>query len=299
MQESASLVARILRGKDPLSTRIDTIGPKFLCAKETFDEHAALALNLGCYCVVCAFNPALERCGKNGPTGMYYWMKNVCPWPVESEDSATIQIRPIATSVEDAQVNGLYQRLYEHLYNQYPVIRKMVKAALKGDLSMNRASKISGDGVDSVIRDRFLSGGGDFWVATANSSSLGNNNKVQPSTEVVGCVGLKRRFNKGGSSNANGTDSPIEYEIHRLAVDDSFRGLGIGKRLLRVTEEGLAKKLSQSNQEASLYAVTPSCLESANRLYESYGYCKDESKCFMAGALRMNVWSKVLCWDDS
>eukprot|EP00956_Cyclotella_meneghiniana_P005138 scaffold6407_cov78-Cyclotella_meneghiniana.AAC.13 len=42
LREGTACIVRNLRGESGL-------GPKFMCAKEPFDEHTALALNLGCY----------------------------------------------------------------------------------------------------------------------------------------------------------------------------------------------------------------------------------------------------------
>jgi ribosomal protein S18 acetylase RimI-like enzyme len=240
-----------------------------MCAKEPFDEHAALSLNLSCYCVVCSFHASIEN---NKPPS---WKELVCPWAAHhSNDDAAVTIRPISTTAEDVHVHDLYGRLYLHLYHEYPAIRKMVKSALKGDLSIDNCRE---NHLTSTIRDKFIDQSGDFWVATLNSRH--DTKEEQRNPIVVGCIGVKRRSNQN-----------IEYEIHRLAVDDSYRRLGVGKELIRVAEGFLRSKGASMS-----HAVTPSCLVAANKLYESFGYSLDNSKCFMAGALRMNVYLKNIC----
>ncbi|KAL3803379.1 hypothetical protein HJC23_009343 [Cyclotella cryptica] len=290
--ESAIHVARSLRRKHMASfpnAEVKTIGPKFLCAKEPFDEHAALSLNLECYCVVCAFHPSSATRQQNYSKNyeLHQWMNKICPWPIQ------VQIKPISTYAEDTQVNDLYKSLYVHFYNKYPAIRKMVKSALKGDLLVNKLStKCSGDDSVSVIRERFIKEGGDFWVATTNT--LPSSTDAIRRIHVVGCLGIKRR---GIKHRCCDDDIPnlTEFEIFRLAVDDSYRGLGIGRKLIDVAETSLLAGSSRNNGAIMLYAVTPTCLAAACKLYESYGYCADDMKSFSAGELRMKVYSKLLC----
>jgi ribosomal protein S18 acetylase RimI-like enzyme len=77
-----------------------------------------------------------------------------------------------------------------------------------------------------------------------------------------------------------------------LAVDDSYRGSGIGKKLIEVAETSSIAGLSRINRATTLYAVTPTCLTAARKLYESCGYCDNDLNSFSAGALRMKVYSK-------
>lgn len=282
LRECAVCVAHILRGSPSSSASgqdVQTIGSEFLCAKEPFDEYVALSLNLNCYCVVCSFHPSLA----NDETQSL--IKSVCPWSTQTtNDDASISIKPISTSDEDVQVHELYGRLYQHMYNTFPPIRKMVKSALKGDLSIKPkpSSETIGNTSRSAIRDRFVHDGGDFWVATANC-------RRDNTTIVVGCIGVKRRSNRNTDCVSNSSTYSTKYEIYRFAVDDSYRGGGIGKRLLQVVETS-----SKSKGATEIYAVTPSCLLAANTLYESSGYAVDCSRCFVAGALRMNVYSKAM-----
>ena len=273
--ECTACVAQIFRGTSSTlcSPSMGVIGPTFMFAKEPFDEHAALALNLKCYCVICSFHPSPSD--KNAPK----LNERICPWSkMPHKPRQTALIKPIASSVEDAQVNALYGRLYLQLYNKFPAIRKMVKSALKGDLSLVQGS------MHSVIRGRFVNDDGDFWVATTKTSS--RNTKDQSDHVVIGCIGIKQRRN-GNVRGKDNTKGSTEYEIYRFAVDDSYRGLGVGNQLLQVAEETSSRKGA-----TDLYAVTPSCLEAANNLYQTRGYSMDDSKCFMAGELRMHVYVK-------
>ena len=245
----------------------------FLRAKEQFDEYAALALNMNCYGVVCAFS---SLCASKGEEEAHDWYRTICPWTPKT----AVQIHSIATSLEDNQVVALYGQIYTHLYDEYPAIRKMVKSALKGDLRNTTGNNCT------AVRNRFQEKGGDFWVAIDVSSS----------SRVVGCVGVQKRTKNGQlDENCSGV---VEYEIQRLAVDDQCRGKGIGKKLLSAAEhharvEGTATERNTTEpQTIKLWATTPECLDAANKLYESFDYAKEDT--FMAGSLCMNVYCKTL-----
>lgn len=260
--------------------------PRFLCAKEPFDELAALKLNLDCYAVACAFASSSE----NEMRGVFPWLKQ----PL-NDSSATIKITPISDALEDMLVGELYSRIYTHLYDEQPAIRKMVKSALKMDL---RADS-SDDGSSSpAISNRFRAKGGEFWVAYDMKSS-----------EMVGCIGIRQRktreYHDGDgnreSSSSSSILSVVEYEVQRLAVDDQHRGKGIGKSLLNVVYEySLHHGIRTQNKEmmseskrmtVKLWAVTPAILVAANRLYKSNGFRKEET---FEGGLSMNVYCKTM-----
>lgn len=300
LREYAIHVASTLRKEKNSSSQngqVKTIGPKFLCAKEPFDEHAALSLSLDCYCVASVFHPLSAIRGQNiaGNNELQNWMNDICPWPIESAIGRTFRIKPISTSAEDAQVNDLYKKLYVHLYDEYPAIKKLVKSALKGDFLVDQTSiKSSGDETVSVIRDRFVKEGGDFWVATTDNSPSSNDTIERSHTFVVGCIGVKRRGIKNEYCDEDDRQKLTEFEIHRFAVDENHRGTGIGKKLIEVAETSIIAGLSRINRATTLYAVTPLCLTAARKLYESCGYCDNELDSFSAGALRMKVYSKSI-----
>lgn len=260
-------------------TRRDSNAPRFLYAKEPFDEHAALALNLDCYVVACAFNAS-----KNG-------IRDLFPWLVDQwmNDFTTIEITPITDSRDDTLVGELYDRLYTHLYKTYPAIRKMVKSALKTDLRAD-----SSDGT-SAVGNRYKAKGGEFWIARDIESS-----------EIVGCIGIRQRKPRENDVESDRGEastllSVVEYEVQRLAVDDQRRGNGIGKRLLNAVYEFSLQQLvteahKQNDAESKkasvvkLWAATPDILVAANNLYNAFGFVSEES---FEGGLTMNIYCKT------
>lgn len=261
--EAAAMVARVRRMSN---------APNFLRAKEPFDEHAALALNLNCYGVVCVFSSVSSTINADGSDD---WTRDICPWMSENK----VEVFPIASSHHDYQVRGLYERIYTDLYSQYPAIRKMVNSAMKTDLRNDDLNH-------SAIRNRYLSKDGNFWVAT-------DTRKL-----VVGCVGVCLRIAKGSNSVLSSV-TVIEYEIRRLAVEDQYRGMGIGKKLLSIAEEFAYRQVSDSFSGSGsdpvtikFWAVTPDCLTAANKLYESVDFKLVDR--FQAGSLGMNVYCKQL-----
>jgi len=256
--------------------------PNFLRANELFDEHSALALNLSCYGVVCAFASETKSTIIHNAETSQDWRQKVCPW----KSSSYIQIHPIATLIEDNQVRELYGQIYCHLYEEYPAIRKMVKSALKTDFCIKGAQG------ETSIRSRFRDKGGNFWVATDNNNSC-----------LVGCVGVRLRQKtekERAKSIPSSTTPTIEYEIQRLAVDNTHRGKGTGRKLLQLVEEYICNEeedtKSGKNSDVpfmiKLLATTPECLIAANKLYNSSGYELVDT--FQAGSLCMNVYCKTL-----
>jgi len=252
-----------------------------LIAKEPFDEHAALALNMECYAVACAFGGSSD-----GNLG------RLLPWLDHSmqNSSSTIRIAPIEDSSQDKLVGNLYGRIYAHLYNKYPAIRKMVKSALKTDLFADSANG------SSAIQNRFEGKGGKFWIALDVESS-----------DIVGCIGVRQRKinecdDQSDTGELSSTFSAVEYEVQRLAVVDKHRGKGIGKRLLNAVYEYSLQQGSvvmkdmemvenkKNGLSVKLLAVTPDVLVNANNLYNAFGFMKKES---FGGGLTMNVYSKT------
>ena len=316
--KAAATVARIRR------TKLNE--PNFLRAKEAFDEHAALALNLNCYGVVCAFSTDCCLANNKDNTGTATtatntdWKQHICPWRTPS----TVQIYPIATLSEDNQVRDMYSQIYVSLYDDYPAIRKMVKSALKMDLSMKGPAGAK-QGQEqhqlakdcSVIRHRFTEKGGDFWVVKDTAANK---------SRIIGCVGVSQQKKRIADNNNDVEESTIsfsatpppppsppttvvEYEIQRLAVDDSYRGKGIGRKLLSIAEEYARNKESERTANMTsdttttntntntttikVWATTPSSLIAANKVYEAMQYKQVET--FQAGSsLCMNVYCKIL-----
>ena len=287
---AASNVARI--------RRLSNNASYFLCANEAFDEHAALALNLNCYGVVCVFSPRNDFAISSDSQSCEAsdWRHTICPWwKLERSNhpsSATSEIRPIESTLED-EVRNLYAHIYTHLYNEHPAIRKMVKSALKVDLSTKAGSHQQSTD-SSIIQSRFTESGGNFWIAKDIAKS-----------RIIGCVGVtqrkkKKERNENNVEPVSTSSTVLEYEIQRLAVDGSYRGHGIGRKLLSTAEDFVVHQYECSTKgEGSgspitikLWAVTPDCLVAANKLYQSVGYEKIEI--FQAGSLCMNVYCKSM-----
>ena len=274
----------------------------FLRAKEPFDEHAALILNLNCYGVVCAFSSAsfdslnrlmVEDDLENIRSEQI--QRDICPWWNSNRarvSSSDFNIRPIASALDDGQVRDLYTRLYSHLFDSYPSIRKMVKSALKSDLGLVE-THIE---LESTIRNCYKLKGGDFWIASDNDG------------RVVGCIGLCLREEKRSpcdeksqivSSFEQPTNIGVEYEIQRLCVDEQYRGKGVGRSLLSNVEQWVRNQhelttvsKSVTTVAVNIKAVTPDCLTAANKLYNSAAYVKEET--FHSGNIIMNVYYKSI-----
>ena len=273
----------------------------FLQAKEPFDEHAALILNLNCYGVVCAFSSAsfdplnrlvVEDDLENIRNEQI--QRDICPWWNSNQvrvSSSDFYIRPIASALEDGRVRDLYARLYSHLFDSYPSIRKMVKSALKSDLGLVKTHIEVG----STIRNRHKLKGGDFWIASDIDG------------RVVGCIGLCFREENRSPSDKNPqivsslepTNIGLEYEIQRLCVDEQYRGKGLGSALLSNVEQWVRNQHKSTTLSKSvtyvavnIKAVTPDCLTAANRLYDSAAYVKEET--FHSGNIIMNVYYKTI-----
>jgi len=274
----------------------------FLRAKEPFDEHAALILNLNCYGVVCAFSSAsfdslnrlvVEDDLENIRSEQI--QRDICPWLNSNRvrvSSSDFNIRPIASALDDDQVRDLYTRLYSHLFDSYPSIRKMVKSALKSDLGLVE-THIE---LESTIRNCYKLKGGDFWIASDNDG------------RVVGCIGLclreekRRPFDEKSqivSSLEPTNNGCLEYEIQRLCVDEQYRGKGVGRSLLSNVEQWVRNQHEPTTVSKSvtyvavnIKAVTPDCLTAANKLYDSVAYVKEET--FHSGNIIMNVYYKTI-----
>ena len=266
--------------------------PGFLRAKEPFDEHAALVMNLGCYAIACAFSSSagLDPPSKDATTddegAVTAWRTDICPW-WEPEDrgiagpTSAFRIRPIASAREDGRVRDLYGRLYAHLYDDYPAIRRMVRSAMRTDLGLDEPNVAD---LLSAIRDRFRHRGGDFWIATDVDGR-----------RLVGCIGIGPREGRVADEPVSSPPVVVGYEIHRLAVDECYRGRGIGTSLLSMAEEWARGQQSRSpgtNVTVKLRAVTPDCMTAANKLYESFAYVREET--FRGGSIPMNVYCKSL-----
>jgi len=242
---------------------------------EPFDEHAALALHLRSYVVTCAF-------AKGTPNEIECHM---CPWSRKAAIgslSITTENGILLSHIQKCdqeEVRDLFAKTYCTLYDDYPAVKKMVKTALKSDLS----DKIDDDSTDadvSVIGHRYMDWGGIFLVAIDNSTP--DNNR-----RVVGCVGLRPCKRDEGDIRGNVRHS---YEIHRLAVNEDCRGMGIGKALLLAVDRFVSLSLGRPNVKFQIVATTPEILIPANEVYQKMGFGIKEEK--LMGKIRMNTYVK-------
>lgn len=100
------------------------------------------------------------------------------------------------------------------------------------------------------IHGTYITKGGNFWVATAQSSAL-----EQP--QVIGMVGLEK---KSESS---------EGELRRMSVKREFRRYGVGKLLVAELEAW-----AKTNGFTGVNLWTGKLLTSAHAFYTSVGYEK-------------------------
>ena len=101
--------------------------------------------------------------------------------------------------------------------------------------------------------------------------------------EVVGCVGIRHCESKDSSLGHSGT-----LEIFRMAVDERFRGEGIGRSLLKVAED-----FACSRGSTKLIANTLTILDTAIRLYEACGY-EIEKDTPLGKSLTLRTYAKTL-----
>jgi ribosomal protein S18 acetylase RimI-like enzyme len=106
-----------------------------------------------------------------------------------------------------------------------------------------------------------------------------------PAPRIVGCVGV-RRLERNKANRVGDGDC---LEIFRLAVDESCRGVGIAKNLLRAVE-----RFARMRRSPKLIANTLTILDGACRLYESFGYSLEDEAALGATELVMRTYVKAL-----
>jgi ribosomal protein S18 acetylase RimI-like enzyme/O-methyltransferase involved in polyketide biosynthesis len=244
-----------------------------LVSPEPFDEHAAFTLHMSSYVLACGFSRGTE---KNLTSCMCPWsIISIFPMPIQG---MLDQIPGISIDLVEAgdqmQVKELFSETYQELAHKYPAVRKLVKTALKTDL------RFSTDTNALNIGFTYKTNGGIFIVAAEDATNS------EQRRHVVGCVGLRRcHIDEGRNRGSRGIET---FEIHRLAVDSSARGRGIGRALLDTLDRFASWKVD--SDEFRIVATTPALLLPANQLYHSCGYrlVKEESM----GGLTMNTYLK-------
>lgn len=282
MGSSPSSVLRMLRRQEfdhyvdcsPISSISRFLKTCSTSSKETFDEHAALRLHLSCYALIYATSSDVQ--GKDAV--------RICPWLNLSKASKGGGFRTktfihegnerfLLSSLQSSnqkQVQSLFKSTYEHLFQVYPSVRKLVTSALKSDLS----TRTSGfeerySYSDCCIWNHYSHHDGAFFVVL--------DSKFQHECEkVVGCIGVKKCLAFKTIEDKQSTSTQAYYEIFRLAVDPEYQGQGIGKALLEAVETYILKREEgihcDDAYQVSLFANSPQVLEAANKLYLSYGF---------------------------
>jgi len=292
---------------------------------ELFDEYAAFQLHLHCYSIVCATGSSSRSGGERSMDARE--CAAICPWVALNLDGATRGIRHrykkaitvenesdgnsmdgnipstltltlAAIKLEDQeQVRDIFKETYSHMFEVYLSVKKMVKSALKADLSMKGSGvslQVDGEGGDKVyqtdcaIWNNYSNGGGAFWVVTVADNDFDNNNSNSSSsnTKVVGCIGVK----KCACSPVSISNVSTFYEIHRLSVQPSYRGKGIGKLLLQSIEDFVRYK--ELDGTIGIIATTPKVMEAANALYASNAFDVQEET--LMGKMVIRTFVKVL-----
>jgi GNAT superfamily N-acetyltransferase len=245
-------------------------------ARELFDEHAALALYLQSYCVVCAFaeGPAVHDSqadsGKASPTGgaicdafdMQLLREYLCAeWTricglfytprhvrLGTKTYESAWVTTIAKR-DEAQVRRLFSDSYKGLSESYGSIRKMIKSALLTDLGVADADQSTEGRLQSMsdvscIARRYWNMGGDFIVAVQMRGSNGDSVELSgasrsSSRRVMGAIGVRRWTNKECTSRSSSGACHIVFEIQRFFVDTECRGHGVGTMLFDTLVERL------------------------------------------------------------
>lgn len=253
-------------------------------APELFDEHAALALHLQCYCCVCAFSHTTQRefvsAVVNQWVGKYGNARVVSHVVNESCSGIQFTIKPIEKFHQEP-VRHLYTTSYSCAMAQYPAVSKMVKTALKSDLSGKQETNLLTKAKSCAIWEKYTEWEGGFWVAC-----------LEPSGAVVGCIGIRKCSEAEGSIRgtlSSDTNSITTYEVHRLVVDETHRGRGIGKALMLKIENFVQSKTCSPYK---LIAATPTIMNAANHLYINCGFSQHEDQ--QIGNLTISTYMKTI-----
>lgn len=256
---------------------------------ELFDEYAALRLHLQCYSIICAAGKDFDD---PFDLNVDFWCK-IFPWMrIENITSGSFLNSQVSLSTkqpsakyiiraireyDQEEVRSLFKSSYEKLSTQYSSVRKLVKSALKNDLSTKPTSESKY--IDANIWNKYASAGGGFWVATSVGAENG---------KILGCVGVKKV--SSAIEGEKQDDNAAYYEINRLAVDPSVMRLGFGRGMLDFIEKNL--KGRNSSVPIKLIASTPKVSQPANEFYFSNGF--QVAKEVKMGTMIIRTFVKVI-----
>ena len=318
-------------------------------ATELFDEHAALTLHLSSYVLVTAFpnvsntNPDSTNDGMMMTVDPDLFRQYLCPWLVATTMGLVVSPQPIGrlciedkdtsttnsclwiTTIrkqDERQVRDLFQQTYQHLFDEYPSIRRMVKSALRKDLGVGSGNPSVTTMDISSIGFSYLQQGGDFIVAIR--PNLSYTQQKNDRRQVLGGIGIRQCTSEECVSRSIPcTNDAFCYEIHRFFVDDDFRRYGIGTTLLQKVTLALIQKQKRLLQQQRrrqqriedihrtnishsshtllppppppllyLTATTPTILHHANQFYNKHGFVLHST--IVMGELNMNTYIKAI-----
>ena len=264
---------------------------------EIFDEHAALALHLSSYALLCAgsytaSNTTLRNFLKLSPWSNPDRSANFMGYRYQKKyHEKNLNISTIKKN-DDEEVQKMFKSSYVHLFEEYSPVKKLVKNALKTDLS-SKANNIihtlngmdfGNDESTSPIYLRYSEEGGSFWVATEDE--IDSKEKLDTARKILGCIGI--RLYKGKDYVSGETETC--FEINRLVIHSNYRSKGIGTLLLE-TAYSFAKSKCIS-QTMKFIASTPEILQPANFFYKASGF--DQIKSENIGKMVINTYIKTL-----
>jgi O-methyltransferase involved in polyketide biosynthesis/ribosomal protein S18 acetylase RimI-like enzyme len=307
-------------------------------ANELFDEHAALALHLSSYTVVCAFPKAsttipivLKQTNFDSQTiDTYLFRRVMCPWissagfmrypiPILVNKSDSENHSTWITSIQkedEKQVRHLFSLTYNHLFDKYPSIRKMVKMALRKDLGVSDGNNATYNR-SSNIGTHYEDAGGDFLVAVQYNSqhshtlqpikddsisvdtSKTKHTEKQPWRQVLGGIGIRKCTTEECIARSVPSDT-VCYEINRFFVDTSYRCRGIGTKIWNQVLDMIDRRQQVRQQRLRhcqrirycIIATTPTILVPANRFYTKHGF--DIQSEIETGGLTMRTYVKTI-----
>lgn len=234
---------------------------------EPFDEHIALTLHLQSYVLACAFSSSHET----------LLLRMMCPWSVghapkriPGQNNTTAWITPLELE-DEAAIRALFSQSYQHLFESFPSIKKMVQTALKKDMAMTTDASSS----TSQMRKWFCDRDGDFFVAVQ-----------QHRRTLLGGIAVRKCTPKETHDSMDTTDV---YELHRLVVHPDWCQRGIGKALLESIQRHL---ITKTRKKVLLTATTFAGLNGANHFYRSCGFGLPRS--FQLGDLPMHSYRKEI-----
>jgi GNAT superfamily N-acetyltransferase len=238
---------------------------------EVFDEHAAFALHMQSYSIVCGFSSANQKQTHQKQDDCFF-RRTMCPWESPNALQVARSSLPILDFekgivyteiqlIDEDPVRDLFEGTYKEYMAEYPAIRKMVKGVLNKDLRRTRMDTITGNVCDtSAIAQYYRLSKGIFLVAVCYDSNARADGRPR---KVIGCVGVRSCEAKNVTVGT--------MEVFRLAVDLQYRNRGVAKNLLLGVES-----YAKDQGSPKLIANTLTILQSASNLYQSCGYVLEE-----------------------